>query len=176
MRGVLESSTKDVPRLWTPGPIPFDCSPFVNAASVTICQIGLPAATSPLWLSSGSLLSEFWNVTRDEAKNAILKGLSLYSVPMLVIQSNNSPVRTGDRLNQKVAKLESDGPWTKVSTSSLSWSVSLCYSAWDTAGLEVETYSDKNRSEPVLHWKSSDGYYTTPDVTLNSEKRVPQAP
>ncbi|KAK5168085.1 uncharacterized protein LTR77_006653 [Saxophila tyrrhenica] len=163
MRGILEPSTEEVPRLWTPGPIPFDCSPFVNAASVTICQIGYPSASSLFWQSSGSLSSEFSNLTHDETRHAVRHGLSLFSLPMLVIRSHSSPIRTGDRLNQQVTSLESEGAWTKVSTPSLGWSVSLCYSAWDTADLEVNMYSAEKRSEPILHW-TSDGYYTVPDV------------
>lgn len=166
MRGVVEPSTQDVPRLWTPGPVPFDCSPFVNAESTTICQVSLPPSGYGFGLttSTGSILSEFWNITQNDTGRAVQHGLSLYSTPMLVIHSHASAIRGGDKLNEKVTSLLSEGIWTNVSTPTLTWSVTLCFSAWDTAVLDVDMYSNNNRPEPILHWNNATGYYTEPSV------------
>ena len=163
LKGSLEPSIPDVERLWTLGHIPFDCGIFMNAEAFTICQIGFPLATeSNFYQDSGSLLSEFWNITRDDTRNAIRHGgLNLYSLPMLVIESHES---RPDNLRQNITKILRDGTSTMISTASLKWKVSLCYSAWTTADINVDMHSTRNRSEPISHWSPGRGYYTVPDV------------
>jgi hypothetical protein len=43
--------------------------------------------------------------------------------------------------------------------------VALCYTAWDTATLDVEMSSDTNRTEPVAHWSRKQHFYTMPNIT-----------
>lgn len=44
-------------------------------------------------------------------------------------------------------------------------SVSLCYTAWDTARLDVSMQSENNRTEPVLAWSTEKETYTNPDIS-----------
>lgn len=133
----------------------------MNVDSLSICQVGFSGESS-FYPDSGSLLSEFWNITQNDTRNANKEGgLSLYSLPMLVVQSHKS---AGGDLKQKITGFQHSGSSTIISTPATSWTVSLCYSAWDTADLEVDIYSNRNRSEPITHWSASQGYFTVPDV------------
>ena len=44
-------------------------------------------------------------------------------------------------------------------------SASLCYTAWDTATLDVEMSSNTNRTEPVAHWSRKQHFHTIPNIT-----------
>ena len=133
----------------------------MNEDSVSICQVGF-SGSSQWYQDSGSLLSEFWNVSKADTRAAVLQGgLSLYSLPMLVVQSHKS---TSGRLGNAITGTDIQGPNTVISTNTSNWKVSLCYSAWSTADVDVDMSSNVNRSEPILHWKHDQGYYTTPDV------------
>lgn len=161
LKGTLEPSVTDVDKLWTPGPIPFDCGTFMNADSVSICQVGF-SGSSKYFQDSGSLLSEFWNVSKGDTKDAILQGgLILYSLPLMVVQSHQSD---SENLFQNITGTQKNGSKTVISTPGLKWTVSICYSAWATADLDVDMYSNANRSEPITHWSAERGYYTTPDI------------
>ena len=161
LRGVLEPSVTAVDRLWTPGPVPFDCETFANVDSVSICQVHF-SGSSRFYQDSGSLLSEFWNITHNDTRTAVLQGgLALYSLPLLVVQSHKSST---DNLNQNITGIKRHGSQASISTPSSSWTISVCYSAWATANLNVDMFSEINRSEPITHWNRSQGYYTLPDV------------
>lgn len=58
------------------------------------------------------------------------------------------------------------GIWTEVYMSNgTSWAnVTLCYTSWDTARMQVEMFSDNNRTEPVASWDPHTGLHTAPDV------------
>jgi hypothetical protein len=110
---------------------------------------------------NGGLLSEFWNITHNDTKAALERGVSLWSLPMLVIQAHNVSKQA---IANDVLGLEDDGVWTNVITSDQSWRISICYSAFTTADLHVNVHGDTNRSEPIVHWSKAQGYYTIPDV------------
>ena len=116
------------------------------------------------WQSSGSVLPEFWNVTKEDTKDFILGGNTLWELPMFVIRSYTAPDIYIDRLNQNIVRTESDGVWTTISTPSLSWDISICYSAWSTADLHINAYSERERTEPITHWSTEKEYYTIPNV------------
>ena len=161
LRGLLEPSVTAVDKLWTPGPVQFDCETFANVDSMSICQVHF-SGSSRFYQDSGSLLSEFWNITHNDTRTAVLQGgLALYSLPLLIIQSHKS---SAQNLKQNVTGVERNGSKALISTHSSSWTVSICYSAWTTANLNVDMFSETNRSEPITHWNHSQGYYTIPDV------------
>jgi hypothetical protein len=58
------------------------------------------------------------------------------------------------------------GVWTEVFTSAgASYAnVTLCHTSWDMARMQVEIYSDSNRTEPVGSWNPQLGLQTTPDT------------
>ena len=161
LRGTLEPSVTNVNKLWTPGPVPFDCGTFMNDNSISICQVGF-SGSSRFFQDSGSLLSEFWNITQNDTRAAVLQGgLILYSLPMLIVQSHKS---TSTKLGSSITGTDIQGSKTTISTNTSSWTVSICYSAWATADLDVDIFSNVNRSEPITHWNHDQGYYTIPDV------------
>jgi hypothetical protein len=86
-----------------------------------------------------------------------------FSIPMLIIKSHFAHINTGKGLNLPVTNMSSPGPWTTVSTHYLTWDISLCYSGWDIADLDVSIYSNINRTEPILHW-NNETFHTTPDI------------
>ncbi len=159
--GRLRPSVPDVDRLWTPGPVAFECALFPRDGALTICQISTLHPLYDSYANNGGLLSEFWNITHNDTKDALEGGMQLYSLPMLVIQAQNI---THSTINHKVLGIQDDGIWTNVETPSQTWSVSICYSAFATADLEVNIHSESGRKEPIVHWSSDRGYYTVPDV------------
>ena len=176
MRGKLQPSTTAIDRLWTPKTPPqLDCSLLVRHNALTICQI---TSMSPLYDNydaNGGLVSEFWNTT--DMNEVLGNGMSMWSMGMIVISLANI---TNKQLKEDIRGLDRRGPWTSVTTSGQTWEVSMCYTAWDTADLNVNMHSDMNRSEPIAYWNSSRGYYTVPDVheqlgEIPDEEAVPDS-
>lgn len=161
LSGELTPAFPEAGRLWTPGPVPFECSIFLRDDSLTICQLVYLSPFSDSYGNSGGLLSEFWNVTKNDTRYALRQGLNLWSLPLLVLQARNI---TRSRVSEHVMGLEDNGIWTDVTTPWQTWSLSICYSAFATARSEVDMYSATDRKEPIVHWDSSRGYYTVPDV------------
>ena len=159
--GEFEPSVPEVDRLWTPGRVPFNCSVFLHTEALTICQIVYLHPEFDSYADSGGILSEFWNISKSDTKKALTLGEVLWSFPVLVLQSHNT---TDGEFNKTILDTGTDQHWTKVSTPSQSYSISVCYSAWATADLEVSMHGHSNRSEPIAFWSSDSGYHTKPDV------------
>ena len=159
--GSFEPSVPGVERLWTPGRVPFNCSAFLHTKALTLCQIAYLSPKYDSYADSGGLLSEFWNISKDDTGKALSQGEIFWSFPMLVIQSHNT---TDGDFNKTVLNTQPSAHWTILSTPSQTWSISICYSAWSTADLEVNLRSATVRSEPVAYWSSDHGIYTKPDV------------
>ena len=161
MTGTFEPSVPGVEKLWTPGRVPFNCSVFLHSKALTICQIVYLSPKYDSYADSGGLLSEFWNISNSETGKALSEGKVLWSFPMLVLQSHNA---TSGEFNKTMLATQSHDHWTTLSTPSQTWSLSICYSAWNTANLEVNMHSETNRSEPIAYWSTDNGYYTKPNV------------
>ena len=161
LTGFFEPSVPDVDRLWTPGRVPFNCSVFLHAEATTICLVVDLSAKYDSYADSGGLLGEFWNVSKQDTAKALSQGEVMWSFPMLVLQSHNAS--DGD-FNKTLLSSGTNQHWTTISTPSQTWSVSICYSAWSTADLDVSMHSSTNRSEPIGLWSAETGYFTRPDV------------
>ena len=159
--GKFAPSYPQADRLWTPGPLPFSCSTFLAEDALTICQIDYLSPFFDSYADNGGVLSEFWNSTHNETRSVLETGVPLWSLPMLVIQAHNISQQT---MSDKVLGTEDAGAWTNIITSGQSWRISACYSAFTTADLHVNMFSDKNRTEPIVHWNAQRGYFTLPDV------------
>ena len=159
--GKFAPSYPQADRLWTPGPLPFSCSTFLAEGATTICQVDSLSPFFDSYADNGGLLSEFWNATHNETRAVLESGIPLWSLPMLVIQAHNISQPT---MSDKVLGIENAGVWTNIVTSGKSWRISACYSAFTTGDLHVNMHSNKNRTEPIMHWSPNRGYYTIPDV------------
>lgn len=159
--GNFEPSVPDVERLWTPGRVPLNCSIFLHTEALTICQIVYQSPEFASYADNGGILSEFWNISESGTKTALSQGEVLWSFPVLVLQSHNT---TNGNFNKTVLNSQTIQHWTMLSTPSQTYSISICYSAWATADLEVNMRSSSNRSEPIAFWSSDSGYYTKPNV------------
>ena len=157
--GMFEPSA-EVDKLWTPGRIPFKCSVFFSENALSICQVVYLSPFTDSYASSGGLLSEFSNITTKDVSKLVTQGYSLWSLPLLVIQAHNV---TENKIGN-VLGFGSHGPWTDVHTPWQTWSISICYSAWATADLDVDMNGNDNRTEPIAHWNPQREYYTEPDV------------
>ncbi|KAL9115015.1 MAG: hypothetical protein Q9227_001259 [Pyrenula ochraceoflavens] len=101
----------------------------------------------------GGLLSEFW--AADEIQNSSTRYPAIWNVAHLV-----SAVRILNDTSEAVAtNIEPHGEWLEMtlnSTKGALWrkviSFTLCYSAWDTARLPVDMYSDVSSVEPSVYW------------------------
>lgn len=65
--------------------------------------------------------------------------------------------------------IERHGTWANITTRNgpANLSVSLCYTAFDTARLSINMFGKNNRSEPALHYRlDDDSYYTSPDLNI----------
>ena len=160
MSGKLRPSITAVDRLWIPKiPPKFNCSLILQPEALTICQITDMSPWYDIYDANGGLVSEFWNTTN---MNEVLgHGFAMWSLAFVVIDLRSS---TDGVISETVLDIENEGPWTSVVTDAQTWDVSICYTAWDTADLDVNMYSETNRSEPIAYWNSQRGYYTVPDV------------
>lgn len=158
--GTLEPSVSNVSQLWTPGPVKFNCSVFLGMDALTLCQVSYLSPFFDSYEDNGSLLPEFWDLMDPE--NALGQGLQLWSRPILVVQSRN--ITPNPDFSNVTFRTQSRGQWTSVSTPQQVWNMSICYSSWVTADLNVTLYSHENRTEPVAFWSQQQGYYTQPNV------------
>ena len=81
--------------------------------------------------------------------------------------------------DDKSLRLVDNGIYTDVLSKEApaNLSISLCYTAFDTAKLRVELESASNRTEPIGHWEPGRKFYTVPDVNqqMGSEQSQTRA-
>lgn len=66
----------------------------------------------------------------------------------------------------RLTRSRQHGIWTEVytSTGASYANVTLCYASWDMARMQVEMFSNNNRTESVGSWDSQLGLQTAPDI------------
>lgn len=163
LTGRLQPSFADVDRLWTPGPVAFECGVLIRPEALSLCQISTMYPMYDSYSNNGGLLSEFWNLTLDETTQAVESGHSMWSLPMIVVQPS---AISSQAMSTEIRDVKSNGVWTDIITEHQTWSISVCYSAWATADLNVDIHSDSTRKEPTIHWNDQQGYHTVPDVHM----------
>jgi hypothetical protein len=97
--------------------------------------------------------------------------------------------------NDTTARYTESGPWLNIHTRQPSscqshapgallscfpngttdLSITLYYTAWDTARLDVNMYADSSRSEPIISWLPAWGLYTDPDLGVQLGFGIPSA-
>lgn len=89
---------------------------------------------------------------RDPYENAIVEDKS--KIPTIILHPTSV--------------IHPEGPWSLITENVAyhPWNVraSLCYTAWDTAALNVNVYGNANRTEPVVHWDSKLRLHTEPSI------------
>lgn len=151
--------------------MPFQCSMSEDLVpQSSLCSLSCWAYNDSLDCFSG-LLSQFANSkkptvlpkyeTHDRGNLSVTWGhpYLFWDAPMQPRNVSNSTILNATEPRQH-------GVWTEVFTDTGdSWvNVTLCYSSWDMARMQVEIYSDSNRTEPVGSWTPESGLQTTPDL------------
>ena len=82
------------------------------------------------------------------------------------LDPQNNDTFTYSIQNDSSLQLIDNGIYTDIITRQgpANLSVSVCYSAFDTAKIHVDMHSDSNRTEPEARWKPGNGFYTVPDI------------
>lgn len=169
---------------YPPRPIGFNCS-FPIPGPSYLCEINQDILGSkhvdsknlaPLVYGNpaGSLVNMFSGTDAQEVNTMIRVynesqgGIPPYSgygsVHLLYLPYNTTPENPElyTEYNSTSFDYEEEGPYLKVSpqhNDSYSFYMTLCHTAWTTASLSVEMYSDSNRSEPEF-----ENPYRTTDV------------
>lgn len=176
-------------------PVFFSCKFLLLDGAATICQLQRTHANGTglgIGNFAGGLLSAFTNVTAPsnggqgfEVQPSIetSEHAPTWGTPFLVIDSISPapPARINDTLwsgnpwgftpdwneTKNAPWLHDRAPWIDISSPKLlvNFSMSLCYTAWDTATLNVSLSSQQSRTEPTEHWSPTEGYFTVPDAT-----------
>jgi hypothetical protein len=156
-----------------PKQIRFSCDLSLEpAGKSSLCSLSCPYMRDGDVICIGGLLSQFANVSKQIIPpdyNSHGRGnLSIsWGHPYLFW---DSPIKTRDDSNSTTATnvtgSRQHGVWTEVLTGAgVSYAnVTLCHTSWDMARMEVEMFSDKNRTESVGSWNPQMGLQTTPDI------------
>ncbi|KAK3664935.1 carboxypeptidase Y-deficient [Elasticomyces elasticus] len=177
--------------LWTPDDaVSSNCSFLVADATPFICQLG---GSYGLRNVGGGLISQF---IEPHDRNRTLTGV--WGTPFFVLNTTGLNATIDRNVDYSFAKhngssdFKERGPWLdilfrrttqnyssvlntsyplreKMDPSPGTLSLTLCYTAWDTARLQVNIHSDLNRSEPVGRWAKQTGFYTVPNVQTQYE-------
>ena len=152
--------------------IPFSCvAPTTEAIvadskqwRITICQLGEGGGTSTY---SGGLISEFrplsWLPTPGSLFR-IAKNSTEFGTAYLVLNVSLGSQQNWQAVTETGAtppSFSEHGEWRDLvySGSSLVLSLTLCYSAFDTADIPVTIVSESNRTEPLPTYPLSDRRY-----------------
>ena len=182
----------DSERLWSPEGVCFNCSYLIGNDIYSVCELQTNASTGALTVQmnnrAGGLISEFANLTDPEhlrhwAKTKPNAFLS-WGTPLIILNVSTPYLENVDYLwykddftdaveyyydmkNDSTLRVVENGIYTDIITESgpANLSISVCYTAWDTARLKVDMFSEANRTEPIPHYKNGTGIYTTPDVS-----------
>jgi hypothetical protein len=147
---------------------------LLDAGGVAICQLSLGGLESNGQLEGG-LISRLSNLSntqlpQDEEERQKASGFITRGFPYLVIDTTPHDIAENSSVNQ-TSDSKQDRPWAFASLPNPNlqghlflMNLSLCYTALDTARLDIELYGNKDRVEPVLCWDPIKSFFTTPDL------------
>jgi hypothetical protein len=135
----------------------------------SLCSLSCPYVRGDDVICIGGLLSHFGNASKPtippDYKSHARGNLTItWGHPYLFW---DAPI--GNRAEQNSTNVNATrqhGIWTEVftSTGASYANVTLCHTSWDMARMQVEMFSDNNRTEPVSSWDPQSGLQTTPDT------------
>ncbi|KAK6067915.1 hypothetical protein SCUP234_11388 [Seiridium cupressi] len=171
------TNTTSIPGLLTPGsPVPFGCASYFYSSGCTICQ--LQSSGSKSNISAGVLQSVFSDSSLYQTyPQNTLATTGIFGAAYLVFNWSMS----GDQITWIIHNADqpltpafhhTSGAWSiwnvpnaSDSTQALPYfTFSLCYSAFDLARLDVELYSDFNRTEPLPLYDAAEAKFDFVDV------------
>jgi hypothetical protein len=155
-------------------PVPFSCIILLspNVTAVTICQLLENLADLDNLNARGGLVPEFGNFTEGMNAEQLVQNSGIFlTSPYIVIETSNQSSATAGQVyttSNNTLNISGHGPWTDLQSqiTPFNFSISVCYSAFTTATLEVNFKSRQNRTEPITKYNPMNGYYTTPDIHL----------
>ncbi len=184
MNGSYTNSTSSQELLVPSSPVPFTCPSYFYSNGWTVCQ--LQSSGNRTGNPAGALQSAFINATDYTPPPYSLSPMSIFGAPYLVFNSSIDVITVTtkgqpplDLVSGKTAvqgevsrvwshwqvpTYETDG--SNPSGVVADFNITLCYTAFDTARLDVNLYGDSVHTEPIPHFEPSVESYTFNDILI----------
>ncbi|KUJ13429.1 uncharacterized protein LY89DRAFT_754172 [Mollisia scopiformis] len=180
VNGNYANSTSSEGLLTPSRPVSFMCPSYFYSDGYTVCQ--LQGSGNFSGNPGGALQSAFINATDYNPLPYSLSPMSIFGAPYLVFNSTIDVLAVTHEgeppLDLVAGQTAVPGVWThwQVPTDETyesnpsgfvaDFNITLCYTAFDTAGLEVNLYGDSIRTEPLPQFQPSEQSYTFDDIII----------